>query len=350
MTGHRCHHEEIIEFASLVYREYGVPEKDADIMADSLVQADLWGHQSHGVLRLSWYAERLRLGTIKPQTTITPVSDFGAITVFDANDGVGQVVAMTAMEEAVKRAKTFGIGAVSVRNSNHFGTCMFYTRKIAGQNCIGFLSSNGGPAIAPWGGTQKKVGTNPWSYASPAGRYEPMILDIANTGVARGKIYLAKNRNERIPPGWALNSKGEPTTDPAEAIEGIILPMAGHKGYAISTMMDVLSGVLSGSCWGEKVHSPYKYDKKSGAGHFMMALNIESFRDVEEYNSDIEQMIDSLKSTPKAPGTEEIYYPGELEAINDRNNRKNGLCYPEDTVTDLKKIAVQLNLESALPF
>jgi LDH2 family malate/lactate/ureidoglycolate dehydrogenase len=349
MTDGRYHHDELINFASLVYQRYGVPKGDADILANSLVQADLWGHQSHGLLRLSWYAERLKAGTMTPETKISHVSDFGAIGVIDANDGIGQVVTTIAMNDAIARAKRYGIGAVAVRNSNHFGTCMYYTRKAAEQNCIGFLTTNGGPAMAPWGGIKKTIGTNPWSYASPAGKYAPMILDIANTAVARGKIYLAKNRREQIPLGWALNSKGEPTTDPQEAIDGIILPMAGHKGYAISAIMDVLSGVLSGSCWGEKVNGPYKYDRKSGAGHFMLALNIESFRTITDFNQEIEQMIESIKATPKAPGIEQIYYPGELEALNDRHNRAQGINYSEKTVNDLEKTAKELNLESDLP-
>lgn len=349
MTGYRYHRDELINFASLVYQEYGVPKTDADILADSLVQADLWGHQSHGLLRLPWYAERLKKRVMTPETKLSYVSDSGALGVIDANDGIGQVAATIAMNDAIERAKKFGIGAIAVRNSNHFGTCMYYTQKAAEQNCIGFLTTNGSPAIAPWGGMKKIIGTNPWSYASPAGRYAPMILDIANTAVARGKIYLAKNRNEQIPPGWALNSKGEPTTDPQEAIDGIILPMAGHKGYAISAMMDVLSGVISGSCWGEKVHGPYNYERKSGAGHFMLAIKIETFRNIKDFNQEIEQMIESIKATPKTPGTEQIYYPGELESINDRNNRRNGIRYPIGTVNELKRIAGELNLNFDLP-
>jgi hypothetical protein len=136
------------------------------------------------------------------------------------------------MGEAIARARAHGIGAVTVRNSNHFGTAMYYTRVAAHAGCIGFLSTNASPSMAPWGGRAKVVGNNPWSIAAPAGRHGVMVLDIANTGVARGKVYLARQRGERIPEGWAMDAQGKPTTDPAAAIEGIILPMAGHKGYA----------------------------------------------------------------------------------------------------------------------
>ncbi len=197
---------------------------------------------------------------------------------------------------------------------------------------------------------KKTVGTNPWSIAAPAGRYAPMALDIANTAVARGKIYLARNKHEQIPLGWALNAAGEPTTDPQEAIDGIILPMAGHKGYAIGVMMDMLSGVLTGSKWGPGVNGPYHYDKKSGAGHFMIAINIEAFRPLAEFNAAMEEMVASLKSVPLAKGHEEVFYPGELEARNELRYREEGLQFPQDTINDLIKVARELGLESELPF
>jgi len=144
------------------------------------------------------------------------------------------------------RAKEHGIAAVGIRNSNRFGTALNFTLMAAREGCVAFLSTNASPAMAPWGGRKKTIGANPWSWACPAGSHPPMVLDIANTGVARGKIYLAKQKGQSIPEGWAINAAGAPTTDPAEAIEGIILPMAQHKGYAIALMMDMLSGVLTG--------------------------------------------------------------------------------------------------------
>jgi LDH2 family malate/lactate/ureidoglycolate dehydrogenase len=270
--------------------------------------------------------------------------------VIDGNDGIGQVLTSLAVREAIVRARNHGIGVVAVRNSNHFGTCMYFTLMAAREGCVGFLSTNGSPAIAPWGGMKKRVGTNPWSIAAPAGRYAPMVLDIANTAVARGKIYLARNRHERIPLGWALNAEGIPTTDPQEAIDGMILPMAGHKGYAIGVMVDVLSGVLTGSKWGTGVNGPYQHEKKSGAGHLIIAMNIEAFRPLTEFNAEMEEMIASLKEVPLVPGCEEVFYPGEIEAINDKKNREAGLQLPQDTINDLLKVAHQFGLESKLPF
>lgn len=342
--------EDLKNFVALVYKTLGVPEQDAGLMADSLVQADLWGHQSHGILRLSWYAERLKRGVMKAVTQPEFVADTGAVAVIDGQDGIGQVLAAYVAHEAIKRAKSHGIGAVAIRNSNHFGTCMYFTRMAAMEGCVGFLTTNGGPAIAPWGGMKKIIGTNPWSIAAPAGRYAPMMLDIANTAVARGKIYLARNKHESIPLGWALTADGAPTTDPQAAIDGIILPMAGHKGYAIGVMMDMLAGVMSGSKWGEGVNGPYHYDKKSGAGHFMIAMNIEAFRPLTEFNATMEEMIKAIKAVPLAKDCNEVFYPGELEARNNEQNRKTGLKFPQDTIDDLCKVADDLGLKSELPF
>jgi LDH2 family malate/lactate/ureidoglycolate dehydrogenase len=346
----RINPDDLNDFCRAVCVALGVPEADAHLVADSLVQADLWGHQSHGVMRLSWYAARIRAGVMEAVTKPEFVVDASAVAVLDGHDGIGQVLTTRAAEEAIRRAKIHGIGAVAVRNSNHFGTAMYFTTMAPPQGCVAFLSTNASPAMAPWGGCKKTVGTNPWSIAAPAGRYAPIVLDIANTAVARGKVYLAKQRGRPIPLGWAINADGEATTDATEAINGIILAMAGHKGYAIATMMDVLSGVLTGSAFGSNVHGPYQTEHKSGAGHFMIALNVETFLPLDEFNTRMETLIAELKSVPLAKGFDEVFYPGELEARNEGLNRQEGLLLPEDTLADLTKIAREQGLESRLPF
>src|SRR5215813_14847277 len=172
---------------------------------------------------------------------------------------------------------------------------MYYTRMAAREGCVALLSTNASPAMAPWGGRKKTVGTNPWSIAAPAGEYAPMMLDIANTGVARGKIYLARNKRLPIPLGWAINAAGEPTTDPQEAIDGIILPMAEHKGYAIAVMVDLLSGVLTGSGFLSAVHSPYKTAEKSNCGHLVVALDIEAFQPLTEFHTRMDEFLAEIK-------------------------------------------------------
>jgi LDH2 family malate/lactate/ureidoglycolate dehydrogenase len=223
---------------------------------------------------------------------------------------------------------------------------MYYTRMAAEQGCVMMLTTNGGPAIAPWGGRKKIIGTNPWSLSAPAGKHPPFLMDMANTGVARGKIYLARQRREKIPPGWALNAEGEPTTDPQEAIDGIILPMAGHKGYAIALAVDMLSGVLSGSQFLAGVNGPYKADLKSGAGHFLTAFNIEAFQPLAEFNTRMEAFIAEIKSVPLAPGVDEIFYPGEMESRADLRQRREGIELPEDTYADLRSIGAQAGIQA----
>jgi len=337
-------------FAAAVYSGAGMSEADARLVADTLVQADLWGHQSHGVLRLGWYLDRVRNKVMNPVTKPEFVVDAGAMALIDGHDGVGHVLTVLATKEAVKRAKAHGIGAVGVRNSNHFGTCMYYTMMGAREGCVMFLTTNGGPAMAPWGGMKKIIGTNPWSVAAPVGNRAPFVVDMANTGVARGKIYLARNKRLPIPLGWAINNAGEPTTDPQEAIDGIILPMAEHKGYAIAAMVDVLSGVLTGSGFLSAVHSPYKTAEKSNCGHLMIALNIEAFQPLAEFNARMEEFAEEIKAVPTAKGFDEVFYPGEIEANNDKRNRKEGLQLPDDTLADLKRIAKETGLETKLPF
>ena len=338
------------EFATAIYAAAGMPEADARLLADTLVQADLWGHQSHGVLRLGWCLERLRNKVMDPLTKPEFVVDAGAMAVIDGHDGVGHVLTMLATREAVKRAKQHGIAAVGVRMSNHFGTCMYYTRIGALEGCVMLLTTNGGPAMAPWGGRKKIIGTNPWSVATPAGKHPPFLMDMANTGVARGKIYLAHNKRQPIPEGWAIDKDGAPTTDPQAAIEGIVLPMAGHKGYAIAMMVDVLSGVLTGSGFLSDVHSPYKTAEKSNCGHFMIAVNIEALQPLAQFNARMEQYIAELKSVPLAKGHDEVFYPGEIEANNDIANRRDGLLLPADTLENLASIARDSGLTGLLPF
>ena len=340
----------LVEFAAAVFASLGVPASDAHLIAESLVRADLWGHQSHGIMRLSWYVERIRAGVMRAETQSERIVDAGAVAVVDGHDGVGQVLATQATREAILRSKAHGIASVAVRNSNHFGTAAYFTRMAPPEGCIALLTTNASPAMAPWGGRQKSVGNNPWSVAAPAGRYSPMVLDIANTVVARGKIYLARQKGLAIPAGWAMSAAGESTTDPVEALAGIILPMGEHKGYGISLMLDVLSGVLSGSAFGTGVHGPYQTENRSGCGHLMICLNIEAFLPLSEFNARMEKLIAEIKSVPLAKGFDEIFYPGEIEIRNEERHLRDGVQLPEQTLVSLANLARETGLESRLPF
>jgi LDH2 family malate/lactate/ureidoglycolate dehydrogenase len=327
-------------FGSEVLQSLGVPTADAGLVSDSLVTADLWGHPSHGMLRLNWYVDRIRSGVMHPVTDPQLVVDSGAVCVLDGRDGIGQIVTDRACTEAVDRAAAHGVGVVAVRNSNHFGTAAYWTRRMAEAGCVGILTTNGSPAMAPWGGRAKTVGANPWSIATPGGSHGPVVLDIANTGVARGKIYAAEQRGEPIPVGWAIDSTGAPTTDPRAAIEGILLPMAGHKGYAISFLMDVLSGVLTGSSYATDVVGPYVPDKRSGCGHLVLALRIDALLEPTEFDRRIDDLITTTKAVPLVAGVEEIFYPGEIETRAEQRGRRNGVQLPDKTLAELRDLGV----------
>ena len=328
----------LVDFGACVLQATGVPAADARLLADSLVAAELWGHSSHGMLRLPWYVERLRQGAMQPVTHATMAVDHGAVVVLDGHDGIGQVLTQQAVVLGIGRARRHGISAVGVRNSNHFGTAAYFTRRSAEAGCVAILATNASPAMAPWGGRQKAVGTNPWSIAAPAGARGVAVMDIANTAVARGKIYLAAERGVEIPAGWAADERGVATTDASKAVHGLILPMAGHKGYIISFMMDVLAGVLTGSQFGESVVGPYEASRRSGCGHLLITVDIDSMMPRAEFEQRMATLIDEIKSNPLADGTEEIFFPGEIEDRNTALNQASGITIADNTWQSLAKL------------
>jgi LDH2 family malate/lactate/ureidoglycolate dehydrogenase len=333
----------VVAHGARMLAAHGVPEPDALLVAKSLVTADLWGHPSHGMLRLPWYVARLQSGVMWPVSEPEVVSSFAAVTVLDGRDGIGQVVTDRAIAIAAQAAADYGVGVAAVRNSNHFGTAAYWTRILADRGCVGILTTNGSPAMAPWGGLQKMVGANPWSIAVPSGSHGSIVLDIANTGVARGKIYAAKERGQQLPDGWAIDASGLPTNDPQAAIDGLILPMAGHKGYAISLMMDVLSGVLTGSSFATDVVGPYVPDKRSGCGHLVMAIDIGAIMPREQFQNRMDELIATIKACPTAP-EQEILVPGELE--NRAVARSGGVVtLAAKTIAELNALAATSGVE-----
>ncbi|MFE7276337.1 Ldh family oxidoreductase [Streptomyces sp. NPDC057623] len=330
---------DLLEFAAAATEAHGVPTAHARLLADTLVTAELWGHASHGMLRLPWYLSRIASGATAAVAAPEIVSDNGAVLVVDGHDGLGQVLTDRAVGWGVERARRHGVSAVAVRNSGHFGTAAYFTRKAAEQGCVALLATNASPAMAPWGGREKRVGTNPWSIAAPGGRHGTVVMDIANTAVARGKIYHAKERGEPIPEGWAADAEGAPTTDPGRAVEGLILPMAGHKGYAISFMFDVLAGVLTGSHFGSEVVGPYRATGRSGVGHLLICVDIGAMAEPADFGRRMERLIEETKSTPPAPGTGEILVPGEPETRTAERLRTEGIGLADDTWASLTRIA-----------
>jgi LDH2 family malate/lactate/ureidoglycolate dehydrogenase len=338
--------EQLMRFASAILCAQGVAAQDATIVADSLVQADMWGHQSHGVLRLPWYVARIRSGAMTSLGRPATVVDSGSVVVLDGLDGIGQVLAVNAADLGVERALEHGVSLVGMRNSNHFGCAAYFTRRSASRGCVALLATNASPAMAPWGGTQKSIGANPWSLAAPAGKHGQVVLDIANTAVARGKIYLARQRGESIPEGWATDAKGVCTTDPQQAIEGILMPMAGHKGYVMSFMFDVLAGVLTGSTFGQAVVGPYDPYRRSGVGHLLLTISVEAVMPLNEFIERMEHLAEEVKSSPTKPGVEEILLPGEREDRCARLSLERGIDLPKRTFEALQR----LGEEEGIPF
>lgn len=331
-----------------VLRSVGVPPEDAALLADSLAVADAWGHGSHGMLRLPWYMARLRSGVMHAVTQDSVVLDVGALAVVDGNDGIGQIVTDRACRDAVRRAKEHGVSAIAVRNSNHFGTAAYWTRRMAADGAVGMLMTNGSPAMAPWGGREKTVGANPWSIATPGGSHGSVVLDIANTSVARGKIYAALQRGQEIPDTWALDADGAPTVDPQRAIDGVLLPMGEHKGYAISFMMDVVSGVLTGSGFATDIAGPYVPDERSRCGHLVFAVDIDAVIGRAEFDRRIDELIALTKDVPLAAGATEIFYPGEIEDRNHARAVEDGIRLPGKTIDELRTLAAEAGVEFTL--
>lgn len=341
-TARRFNADDLVDLAVRILGAHGVSTDDAHLVAESLVTADLWGHASHGMLRLPWYVARIVSGAMQAGSEPEVVSSFAAVTVLEGHDGIGQVVTDRAVDVAAEASRQYGVGVVAVRNSNHFGTAAYWTRRLAERGCVGILTTNGSPAMAPWGGLQKMVGANPWSIAVPSGSHGSVVLDIANTGVARGKVYAAKERGQRLPDGWAVDATGLPTNDPQAAIDGLILPMAGHKGYAISFMMDVLSGVLTGSSFATDVVGPYVPDQRSGCGHLVMAIDIAAIMPRTQFERRMDALIATMKSCPTTPGTE-ILVPGELESLA-AQRAAGSVTLPASTVAELDALTAAVGV------
>ena len=292
-----------------ILSKIGVPNDDAEIIVDSIVYAHQRGKGTHGVGRLPIYVRKVKEGLMTSVTKLCVIKDNFAVSLYDAQHGFGQIAAYRGMEIAIEKARQYGVGAVGIRHSNNFGTAGFFVDFAAKNNMIGFIFANSSPAIAPIGGKTAIFGTNPMGIGFPGGNNQPaVILDMATSHAARGKIRLAAKNGESIPEGWALDSDGNPTTDPIEALKGSMMPVGGHKGFGLSLIVDVIAGLLTGSAFGGDVKPLNHKDGLSDYGHLMIAINIRSFLDYKEY---LDKM-DYLSKRVKECGEEgNIYLPGE---------------------------------------
>lgn len=333
-------------FCEEVFISCNMIPKDAYIVADSLVQSNLRGVDSHGVTRVGIYVKRLKMGLVNPRPNVEVVRESAATLLVDGDNGMGQVVGVRALELGLERAKQSGGVSIGVRRSNHYGAGAYYVQRAISRDMVAFAYSNAPPTMAPWGGVDPYVGTNPYTYGVPAGKYEPIILDMATSIVARGKIILAAGRDEPIPEGWAIDQQGRPTTNAQEALEGSVLPFGGPKGYAISLMIDIMSGLLTGAGFGPRVNSLYdNFDEPQNVGAFFQLIDIGSFTDTVTFKAKIDQVIEEIKSSRKAAGTEEIFLPGEIEYRTEWQRRDSGIPVEAETVMELRKAGKACNVD-----
>lgn len=327
-------------------RYHGFSDKNSHIIAESLVSANLRGVDSHGVTRLGIYVKRLQMGVVRPNPNIRIIKETDATLLIDGDDGMGHVTGTRAVEIGAKKAQKSGAVMVGVNRSTHFGTGAFFVNKGISQDMIVFAMSNAPSTMAPWGGKTPYLGTNPYAFGVPAGRNKPIIYDMATSVVARGKIIMAAAKGEKIPHGWAIDKDGTSTTDPQAALDGSVLPFAGAKGYAISLMIDIMCGVLTGAGFGSHINNLYgDYDKSQNVGHFFKIININSFMPVDLFKKRVDQMIDEIKSAPKAAGVAEIFLPGEIEFNLEQKRLAEGIVLDVQEYEELKRIGIDCNLK-----
>jgi LDH2 family malate/lactate/ureidoglycolate dehydrogenase len=329
---------QLTDFCARVLERLDVPTEEARIVADTLVMANLRGVDTHGVMRMTFYSAKLKAGVIRPRVDLAPVVERAATALLDGRDGLGQVISYRAMQAAIEKARQVGVAYVAVRNSNHLGACAYYSMMALPHDMIGFVFTNASPRLAPTGGVDRLFGNNPWSIAVPAGERLPVVLDMANSVVAAGKIRIAQKEGKPIPEGWALNRHGEPTTDPQEALQGILLAVGGYKGYGITLMVDLITGVLSDSAYGPRVKGMEVNTGAAGTSHSFLALDLEAFGDVAAFKARMDAYIDEIKNSRKARGSEVIYLPGEPEFLRERERRVKGIPLQAKVAEDLRNL------------
>lgn len=323
----------------------GVSTEDAEIFARALVDADVNGTSTHGVSRLNIYLERITKGLINPRASLSVDRAHGSVLALDAGNGLGQVQAMKALNLLMPLAKENGVAAATIRNSQHFGAVSYYCNYAAERGMILLAMTNCEPAMSPTGGYEPFFGTNPIAASFPRKDGPPVKVDLATSIVARGNIIAASKKKEPIPEGWALSRTGEPTTDAAEALLGTVQTMAGHKGYALALMVEVLSGVLSGAAIGADVGSMYKnLDRKQDVGHFFCLFDISAFIDESVFSDRMSWMVDRLKANKPRPGVDEILIPGERSARAAAKNEQNGVVLGPETVVELERWCKQFGI------
>ena len=349
--------EALREFSTRMFLHFGVSKVDAAQAADVLASADLRGIDSHGVARLHSYFDMLTLRRINPLPEIKVLRSTPSTATIDGDNGLGLVVGPHANRFAMDMAERFGSGWVSVQNTNHYGIAGYYVLKALERNLIGWAMTNSTKLVAPLWGAERMLGTNPIAIGFPGKEEPPIVIDMATSAAAYGKIEIARRRGEPIPEGWAVDSEGRATTDPQDMIDGgAQLPlgsereMGGHKGYALAAMVDVLCAVLSGANWGPFA-PPFALRQEiparsvgKGIGHFFGAMQIDGFIDRDSFKRQIDDYIRTFRATKPAPGTNGPLLPGDPEREAEISRRKNGIPLVLPVVEELRDIAKQTRI------
>ena len=332
------------DFCMSVMRKYGLSEHDAQVMTDSLIFADMRNVSSHGIVRLPLYMDKVDKGIANIKAEMPFLSETGATALLDAENGMGQLAGHKAMVKSIDLAKKFGIGMVAVRNSNHFGTGAWFSMIAAEQGLIGIAMANASPAIAPFGTTTPMLGTNPLSIAVPAKERKPIVLDMAMSTVARGKIRLSAMKGEKIPLDWGLDTNGNPTDDPNEALKGSLVAIGGVKGSALSLIVDLLCGVMTSTSLTGEVKNITDMTGPSRTGHVFISINVQNFIDLGVFTAQVDEVIGSIKALPSRFGGE-IYMAGEIEYNLMASRDNDGIPLAEEVIASLNQLADRIGVE-----
>lgn len=320
--------DELNSYCKAVLTASGVESWCAQTVANMLLDAELSGVSTHGVSRMAIYMERMNKGLVSRNNNIRVLKEGPSSLVIDAGNTLGAPSAQFAMDSCIQKAAKTGCCFATVKNSNHFGTAAFYTKMAAEQGMIGFTCTNLTGKIAPYGAAEPFMGTNPISVAAPSNRL-PVVLDMTPSVVALGKLILAQKLGQDIPLGWALDKDGNPTTDPAKGRKGSLIPIGGPKGSGMAIVVDILSGILSGAGYGPHLHDLYEFDAPQGVGHFMGAIDIAHFIDLDTFKNTLSTMIEEIKGLRTASGFADIRMPGERSLKLIEKNLREGIELPE---------------------
>ncbi|WP_342513533.1 Ldh family oxidoreductase [Sporosarcina sp. FSL K6-1522] len=317
----------------------GLTTEQAVTASTVMAYADQRGIDSHGMILLNTYVERIEKQIIKKKPSYTWELNKGVIALLDGDLGMGHYIGDIAMKKAIQLAKEHTIGLVFVKNTSHYGASGYYTELAAKEDMIGFSTTNTLPLMAPTGGAERVLGNNPISFSIPREAENPIILDIASSVVAAGKLMVAEQKKQEIPLDWALDIDGNPTTDPYAGFKGggSLIPLGNHKGYGLSLIMDVLAGILTGAGYGKNVGH-------SDIGFVMMAINTSAVMDKNKYNTRLNDLTGMVKDSKKAKGTDNIYLPGEIEYLNQKTRLAQGIPVNKNLYTELEKLTAKLGL------